>query len=46
MLLLVTASERLSSVEQEVRDDTVAKQIKEMKRGGTERDERLREARD
>ena len=46
MLLLVTAIERLLSVKQEVRDDTMAKQIKEMKRGGTERDKRLREARD
>ena len=46
VLLLVTAIERLLSIEQEVRDDTVAKQIKEMKRGGIERDERLRETRD
>jgi len=46
VLLLVTTIERLLSIEQEVRDDTVAKQIKEMKRGGIERDERLRETRD
>ena len=39
---LVTAIERPSSIEQEVRDDMVAEQIKEMKRGGIERDEGLR----
>ena len=43
---LVTAVERPSSVEQKVRDDTVAKQIKEMKRGSIERDEGLNKTRD
>ena len=44
--LLVTTIKRPLFVEQEVRDDTVAGQIKETKREGTERDERLREMRD
>ena len=35
-----------SSVEQEVRDDTVVEQIKETKREGTERDEGLSKTRD
>ena len=43
---LVTAVEKPSSVEQEVRDDMVAKQIKETKKGGTERDEGLSKTRD
>ena len=43
---LVTAIEMPSSIEQEVRDDMVAGQIKETKREGTKRDKRLREMRD
>ena len=45
MPTLVTVVERSSSVEQEVRDDTMVEQIRETKRGDTERDERLREMR-
>ena len=43
---LVTAVEKPSSVGQEVRDDTVAKQIKETKKGGIERDKGLSKTRD
>ena len=43
---LVTAVEKPSSVGQEVRDDTVAKQIKETKKGGTKRDKGLSKTRD
>ena len=43
---LVITAEKSSSVEQEVRDDTVAEQIKETKKGGTERDEELSKTRD
>ena len=45
MPTLVTVVERSSSIEQELRDDTMVEQIKETKRGGIEEieeDERLR----
>ena len=41
----VTVVERPTSIDQEVRDDTVVEQIKDTKRGGTERDEGLRKLR-
>ena len=43
---LVIAVDKPSSVEQEVRDDTVAEQIKETKKGSTEKDEGVSKTRD
>ena len=43
---LVIAVDKPSSVEQEVRDDTVAEQIKETKKGSTEKDEGVNKTRD
>ena len=46
MSLLVTTVKRPLFVEQEVRDDTVVEQIKETKKGSTEKDKGLSKTRD